>query len=268
MIGANLKGMESYIAGVRGMVEALDTPGVKGDFIGKVMNETRKQFMFDTIAANEAGTPTIKHAFEWGDTAGSTSSTPLFKLTKDTVGKTRMLSYTFLPSTKPVPPPDPKFGIDADTLSNLRPQLFPMKAWVMENQSKAEILPKRSKMLLVPNMRSKRGFVLASSKTVNPGGAQATGGFANWWNAWFDSKAAVIAQQESVKMEEFLQKTGQRIVRWAAGTSRGGRAVGGQFAKQQALDFGYISGERSRWKGNVEKALRNFYGDDEDWNGE
>lgn len=262
-VAADLKGLESYIGGIRGMVEAMETPGVKDGFVKHVMNKTKKQFMLDTIAVNEAGMPSIKHAFEWGDTAGEGSSIPLFKITGSKSGPAKVLSYTFLPSTKPVPKPDASYGIDSETMSKIRPQIFPMKAFVMETQNRVDITPVRSKMLLVPTHSSPRGFVFMSASKINPGGVQATGGFANWWNTWFDAEAQVIARGESVKMEQKLEKTGQRIVRWAAGTTMNGASVGGRFAKQKAVEFGYVSGQAARWKGNVEKELRRFYDDDE-----
>lgn len=265
-VGADLRGIESYIAGVGGMIEALETPGVQGGFLERVMKKTKRQFMFDTIAVKQAGLDSIKHVFEWGDNADETSNIPLFKVTTATTGKTKMLSYTFLPSTKPVPKPSSRFGIDSETLSKIRPQIFPMKAFVMETQSSAIISPKRAKMLLVPNEESKRGFYFTKGPTnINPGGAQATGGFANWWNTWFNDEAQAIARGESIKMEQKLEKTGQRVVRWAAGTTINGVSVGGRFAKQRPVEFGYIKGERARWKGNVERELRRFYGEEEEW---
>ena len=263
-VSADMRGIESYVAGVRGMVEAMETPGVQGDFINHVMNVTKKKFRLDTIMAHEAGLESIKHVFEWGDSEGNPSSIPLFKLTKGEMGRTKTLSYTFLPSTKRVPLPSASYGIPADVMDKIKPQIFPMKAYVMETQTRVDIRPKRAKMILIPTRQSSKGFVMRPSSQVNPGGPQATGGFANWWNAWFDGNADVIAKGESVKTEEFLKKTGQRIVRWAAGTTRGGVAVGGQFAKQKVMDFGYIDGNAARWKGDVEKRLKRFYADRED----
>lgn len=106
---------------------------------------------------------------------------------------------------------------------------------------------------------------MADKAEFNPGGPQATGGFAAWWNAWFSARSADITSDAARKTEDVIRRTGQKVVRWAAGTVVGGQSVGGRFATAKGLQFGYIDANQVKWRRNVQKELDAFYGTDGDW---
>ena len=270
-INADLSGIGSYIGAVDGIVEAVESPGFKGDFVGTLMSNVRKTFMTDTIAAYQSGYGNLHHVFEWGDqdssgvSTGRPSSIPLFKLTKGGRGENRVLSYTFLPSVKPVPLPDPsKYGFKPNKLQYLRRHIFQMKALVMETHSSVTIAPRYTKKLFIPDERSRYGYYMTSNpKRINPGGPQTTGAFTKYWMAWMESRAQGIATSETKKAETIISKTGQKVVRYAAGTRRGGKAVGGQFARGHGVSFGYINGISKKAQAQMQSELKTYYNDEE-----
>lgn len=273
-ISADLSGIGSYIGAVQGTLNAVQDPRFKGNFIGSLTSQIRKKFMADAIAANMAGEAHISHVFEWGDqdgegvATGQPSSVPLFKLTREGTGPTTMLGYEFLPSTKPVPLPNPeKYGFKAEKLGLLRRHVFRLKALVMETQTNVVITPRQSQKLFIPDANNKYGYYMSSNPSnINPGGSSATGGFADFWNTWFDSRAQGIVDEFVKKGEEVIAATGQKVIRYKAGTKINGVAVGGRFATGIGVSIGYINGVEQSSQLMAAAELNSVYNDE--WDGE
>lgn len=237
MINAELSGIGAFSGAVAGLLEAVETPDFQGDFTGSLMKELRVAFMVDATAAS--GSPSMKHMFDWGDNQSDSSSKPLFTLVRNG----DVLTFRFLPSTKPVPLPEPsRYGFNPNKLNYMNRHVFRMKALIMETQSSVQISPKQSRALFIPTSDSKYGYVMTTKTvTINPGGPQATGGFARFWNAWFSSKAQTIATSFSRAAEQTIAKTGQSVIRYAAGTKINGSSVGGQFASGRSVKIAYAN---------------------------
>jgi hypothetical protein len=120
-----------------------------------------------------------------------------------------------------------------------------MKALVMETKSSVIIRPKAAKKLFIPDASKTKGFFMAPSARINPGGPQATGGFAKWWSQWFETRAESIAEAEASKAEEVIKATGQKVIRYAAGTRINGVNVGGRFASGQVVSYGNINAAKA-----------------------
>ena len=256
MISADLSNIGAFAGAVEGTLRAVESPGFKGDFTSALMNKIRKAFMADAIAASAH--PSMKHMFEWGDRQGDSSTTPLFALVKNG----EVLSFRFLPSTKPVPLPEPgRYGFSQSKLSYLGRHTFRMKAMVMETQNAVQISASHRPGLFIPTTRNKYGYVMTmKTVTINPGGPESTGGFARFWTTWFGGKAQGIANDFSRAAEENIAKTGQRVIRYAAGTKIDGKSVGGQFASGRTVRISYANAKttaQSRAKNMLRREYRN-----------
>jgi hypothetical protein len=263
-VQADLSGVADYIGTVGGILEAVEDPRFKGDFVEHMMNGVENTFMTDTIAAAEAGNARIAHVFEWGSKQGEISNIPLFKLTREGGKGERRLGYMFLPSTKYVPLPDAsKYGIKPGRVEMLRRHVFQLKALVMETQSNVRITPMGASKLFIPTKKAKAGYVMtAKAVNVNPGGAIATGGFADWWNTWFATKAQGIVTEESQSTERWLVATGAKYVRYAAGTRINGVAVGGRFAAGKNVTAGYVNAKAEEVKRKVLGEAKAMFNED------
>jgi hypothetical protein len=266
VVQADLSGIGGFVGGIQGLIEAIQDPRAQDDFLGHVMDRTRTAFYAESLAAMESGAANIKHVYEWGEEQGEVSDVRLFKLTKGGQGSQRYMGFAFLPSTKPVPLPDPsRYGFPAASKSGktLRRHIFYMKALVMETKSSVIIKPRMAKKLFIPDATKKKGFFMAPSAHVNPGGPQATGGFADWWTRWFEARAPQIAKEQSEKAEELIAATGQKIVRYAAGTKMGGVSVGGRFASGQVVSYGNINAAKATARMEALNTFRRVWTDDE-----
>lgn len=264
MITADLSGIGNFIGGVKGTLHAVETPGTQKYFIGSLTNRIKNTFMADVIAAKESGQKQLNHMFEWGNTEGETSNIPLFKVTRRKAGPAAVnVGFTFLPSTKPVPLPNPaKYGFNPYKLRYLSRHVFYMKAIVMETQSSVEISPHKDTGLFIPTSSVPKGYVmLRRSVTINPGGEQATGGFSNFWVNWFESRAQGITAEFAQKVEEDLGLTGRKAVRYAAGTVINGKKVGGQFATGRGVSINYVNAKASATQQYAERLIRSQYAD-------
>jgi hypothetical protein len=267
MISADLSGIGNYIGAVDGFINAVQDPRVQGNFIGSIMDTTRKAFYVETLAARESGVARVNHVYEWGEEQGEVSDIRLFNLTKHGKGDNRYMSYHFLPSTAYVPLPDPsRYGFPPASKkgNTLRRHVFTMKALVMETKSTVLIKPVQAKALFIPVEDSKRGFVMASSARVNPGGPGATGGFASWWAQWFESRAEAIASGESKRAEEIVAATGQKVIRYAAGTKINGVSVGGRFASGKGVSYGYIDAVAQNAEMEAKNTFERVWDEDEE----
>jgi hypothetical protein len=115
-----------------------------------------------------------------------------------------------------------------------------MKAIVMETQSAVVIRPKRSKHgLFIPDASAARGYYMTKKpKTVNPGGAGATGAFTEWWTSWFATRGQDIANRRTKLSEETFAANGRKAVR---------DATTGRFARAGSrVSFAIDSGVRRR----------------------
>ncbi len=263
----DLTGVGNYIAAVGGILEAVEDPRFQGDFTEAMMDSVETEFMIDTIAAKEAGSARIAHVFEWGQEQGEVSNIPLFKLTRGGGEGNRHMSYMFLPSTQYVPLPDPThYGFDASKLNYLRRHVFQLKALVMETQRSVTIAPVGAKRLFIPSEKAKKGYYMTPNPVrVNPGGAAATGGFAEWWTLWFDTKAQMVVNEKVQATENWLVATGAKYVRYAAGTVINGEKVGGRFASGKAVSAAYVNAEEDSVKRKVLADSERFFDEDKYW---
>lgn len=245
---ADLSNLGGFIGAMEGFITAIQDPRTEGEFLDNLMQETKKEFYVDSRTAMESGAANIKHVYEWGDKQGEVGVERLFNLLSAGRDNQKYMTFEFLPSNKFVPLPDatsygfPETSKKGKTLSR---HIFRMKALVMETQSSVLIKPKRAKKLFIPDATKSKGFFMAPAARVNPGGPQATGGFAKWWSQWFESRAGEIARIESKKAEELIAATGQKVIRYAAGTKINGISVGGRFATGEAVSFGNINAARA-----------------------
>lgn len=259
VLSADLSNLGGFIGAVDGLISAVQDPRIQDDFLGHVMDKTRNAFYVDSLAAMRSGAANIKHVYEWGEAQGEVSDVRLYKLTKGGRGSRRYMSFAFLPSQVPVPLPDPeRYGFPPASKrgTTLSRHVFRMKAIVMETQSSVIIRPKAAKKLFIPDASRKKGFFMAPAARVNPGGPQATGGFAKWWGQWFESRAPEIAQTEAKKAEEVIAATGQKVIRYAAGTRINGVAVGGRFATGQVVSYGNINAAKATAQMQAENTFK------------
>lgn len=259
MISADLSGIDAFVAGSEGIIEAIESPGFKGDFVDSLTKTIKKNFMIDVVTAKESGLSSLNHMFEWGDSQGETTSQPLFALTKKNSGASAAtIGFKFLPSTKPVPLPDPgRYGFNPKKLDFLSRHTFEMKALVMETQSSVVISTDKRSGLFIPTTRNKRGYVMSKRPTrINPGGSQATGGFSNFWNNWFDSRAREITINITRRYEEELGATGRKVMRYAAGTVINGEKVGGRFVSGNKVTVTYVNPRAASIKAYAKAQVR------------
>lgn len=275
-LNGNLDGLSKYAGTVGGILNAIEDPRFQGDFTLWVMKGLKKHFMADTIASNLAGNYRIQHAFEWpeqdgnGVSTGQPSGIPLFKLNITGARTARIMDFTFLPSMRDVPLPDPaRYGFKASKLQFLRRHRFIMKAVVMETQGSVVIAPRKSKKLFIPDASVPGGYYMtANAQTINPGGEMSTGGFAEWWSAWFAGPAKVHVDDYTMIAEDMIGSTGQKVMRYTAGTTIGGIKVGGQFARASAVQFAYRDAEVRAHSEMLRASRTVFDTDDEEWEGE
>lgn len=258
---ADLTGIERWAGSISGMLDVIDNPDFEGDFLEYTMKSLRGRFNEDTLARRTAGS--LRHVFEWN------SNRPLYKVNLAGGGSGRYMTFTFLPSTEQVPLPGDKFGISQDVLSKLNRHVFKLKAVVMETQSAVNIVPKNDEgKLFIPTTSSTKGYIMyAGSTTINPGGEESTGGFASWWALWFEAHAPGHVTNISRRTEQMIGRTGQRVVRHAAGTTIGGRAMGGKFARPgTTMRAAYVDAERraeTLMRRESKKFFASSMGDDE-----
>lgn len=272
-ISGDLSNVGGYIGAVGGVLNAIEDPRFKGNFTGHLMGKMRKVFMVDAKAAHMAGTDNLAHVFEWGPQSPSGVSMrtpgniPLFRLTKSGTREQRFLSYEFLPSTKPVPLPDPaKYGFSEAKLPLLSRHVFTMKALIMETQSSVSISPVMAKKLFIPDADHPRGYYMSSkTQNINPGGEGSTGGFATYWTMWFESRAQGIVNEEQHLAEQVIKATGQKVIRHMAGTKVAGKAVGGRFAAGKPVTVGYVDAVKRNAELEAANDFERVWDEDEAW---
>lgn len=270
-VGVDLSGIGAFIGAVEGTLNAVESPGFKRDFVGSLTNKIKRTFMIDVVAAKESGLSSLNHMFEWGNSQGETTSQPLFALTKRKTGPTSVtVGFKFLPSTKPVPLPDPaRYGFKAKKLEFLSRHVFVMKAVVMETQSTVVVSSSKPRGLFIPTASAKQGYIMYRSPVrINPGGPEATGGFSTYWSGWFESRGQQITNNFTEKAEFELGKTGRKVIRYAAGTVVGGKKVGGQFASGRGVSVGYVNAKAASAQTYAEALLRRKYNDDNEFEDE
>lgn len=246
MLSADLSELGEFIGAAEGYLKFIDSKVYQDSKIRQVGKRLKKDFLTDAIAANLAGYKSIAHAFEWGPqdnsgvATGGGSGVPLFKVKFVGSNTKYVMSYDFLPSNEPVPLPSPeKFGFDPSRLDYLNRHVFRMKATVMESGAMVTISPKNRSKLFIPTTSSPTGFVFSRGPvTINPGGSQATGGFANFWNSWFSTKGEGVTAEMAELIEEELGATGRKIFRRVAGHPGAGQFASGQVAFIQYINHG------------------------------
>ena len=107
-----------------------------------------------------------------------------------------------------------------------------------------------------------------SSVRINPGGPESTGGFAQFWSAWFEGKAHALSKEFADKAEEELVKTGRKVIRYAAGTVVNGKKVGGQFAAGSGVSVAYVNAKAAASQTYAEALLRTEYNDNDEFEDE
>lgn len=266
-VDSDMKGLADYVGSVGGVLQAVEDPRFEGDFVEHMMDSVSNSFYVETIAAKNAGSARVAHVFEWGMSEGDVSDLPLFRLTRSGARGHRGLGYMFMPSTRHVPLPNPsKYGFDPAKLQYLRRHVFQLKALVMETKANVRVSPVGAKKLFIPSKDAERGYVMTHKTTnINPGGKASTGGFATWWNEWFAMRAQAIVSTEVQQTEKWLIATGARYVRYAAGTSIGGRKVGGQFASGRAVSATYVDAKARSVKARVLAESKVLFDEDKYW---
>lgn len=274
MISADLSNLGKFIAAVEGTLDAIASPGFEEDFLTDMMNDTKRQFMIDAIAARDS--QHLQHMFEWGPqnadgtSMGESSTHPLFRLVRRGGQGAQYLTFDYLPSTVPVPLPTPSdTGFDEERLEYLSRHIFYMKAVVIETQASVTVAPKHAKALFIPTAGSEKGFVFRKKAiTINPGGPQATGAFTLFWKTWFETEGQVIASRAAEAAEQHLAATGRKVIRYKAGTKINGESVGGRFARGKTVSFGYSNAERRSAEQYAKKLLNQEYRDGRIWDDE
>lgn len=266
-LNANLEGIGDFIGAVEGVINAVESPDFKGDFIQSLSGRMKRKFMTDAIAANQSGYKPIKHVFEWGATQGTTTNVPLFAITRNKAGSSALnMSFKFLPSTEFVPLPDGRYGISSSVLTNLSRHVFVWKALVMETQSAVEIRSSKPRGLLIPDSSKKKGyFMTRKAVTINPGGEVSTGGFTEFWLAWFDGRGNQIAREYQAKAEQHIAKTGRKVIRYKAGTKINGVSVGGRYATGRGVSINYINGKSAAAEQMARTEFKREFNDSEDF---
>jgi hypothetical protein len=224
-MNADLSNIDKFVGSVDGIITAIDSQQYKGNFLTAMIDGIQRKFMADSIANRN----NIKHVFEWPDSAGgAVPLEPLFKLTREGRGDTRVVSYEFLPSHKFVPLPSARYGISQEILSKLSRHRFEMKALIMETMDVVTIAPHHN-LLFIPDESNPRGYYMTRNpQQINPGGSS-TGKFSEWFLTWMESRAPEYAKALAKKQEEVIASTGQRVIRDSAG----------RFATGTAKSFGY-----------------------------
>lgn len=140
------------------------------------------------------------HVYEWNSLAGQEPGMGrLWKHSFDGSGKSRVASWSWLNSKKPVPTPVQRAQNDADPMSQLsaeqlsrfskRRYFFPMKAPVMEYNQSVHIAPTNGKMIVFPVWDEMRPLRVSKGLTVHdPGGAETSGSFTTAWVGWWSTK--------------------------------------------------------------------------------
>lgn len=220
-ITADLSGLAQYVGVVKGVTAAVESDIYINMFNNHTMGKLREKFNTETIAAGVAGKKTLQHVFEWPDTdsrgvsRGGSSGIPLWRV--DIVGRGRMrhMSFRFVQSRRNVPLPDPaKYGFSPNKLQYMRRHVFRFKAIVMETGSAVTIAPRYSKMLFIPTTDNPKGYVRTpNSVSINPGGAQATGGFSEWWAGWFGARAEELVAEIVPMAEKQINMSAERSMR-------------------------------------------------------
>lgn len=272
MIAADLSNMGEYMAVVGGMLKAMEDPRFKGNFVEHISTKIEKHFMTETIAAHMSGQYNLKHVFEWGPqdsrgvATGEPGKIPLFRLRDSGLRNTKMLTFEFLPSVKPVPLPDPEvYGFSPDKISHMNRHTFQLKALIMETQSNVAISPVGATKLFIPTKKSKYGYVMTPKTVItNPGGRSSTGAFSSWWTLWFETRAPQITKAEANLTEQMVAATGRKLIRYAANTKIGGVNVGGRFAAAKGRSLAFVQPKSEQVKAEF-MAISEAYFDEEKW---
>jgi hypothetical protein len=144
--------------------------------------------------------------------------------------------------------------------------VFKFKAIVMETDSAVRIYPTNARALFIPDASNKYGYYMTTRpSTINPGGNQATGGFARWWNSWMESRAQALVDQETALAEDHIASTGQTVIRYAAGTKINGKSVGGQFARGTSISFAYVKAEERAAELRFMEQIMSYYPEESNW---
>lgn len=251
-VEAHMDGLYGFIGGVEGVIDAIQTPEFKDDFTDHIMNDLKQKFTVSAIAMS--GNDNMKHVFEWGMQQGESSEIPLFRITKKGAGGIRQLSYHFVPSTVPVPLPDPRrYGFDATKLDHMKRHIFKYKAIVMESGAQVTIHNKWSEHgLFIPTTSNKYGYVMTKKTvTVRPGGKEAAGGFSKFWSGWFETEAPVQVRLQSTLTEQFIAKTARYVLRDTAG----------RFASGSRVGVGYVSSAKRTAELSTLTAAKKYFSD-------
>lgn len=262
-VNADLSGITGFVGAVEGFLNILEDPRIEGMLLDKIANQIKRDFYKETYAAAESGSAHVKHVYEWGSRPGEISPVRLYDIVKRGDKNAQVLSYRFKPSTVPVPLPDTSRM--KGVRGNFTRHVFTAKALVMETQDSVNIYPVHAKKLFIPDENAPRGFVMVDRARVNPGGANATNGFYNWWNTWFEARGNAIQSEVVDQARAEVLATGQKVVRYAAGTVKNGKNVGGQFASGNIVMMGNINAVQNRAELIAEGELKRAWRSDDDF---
>lgn len=240
---SNLEQLAEGIGSYMGMMDGLDQQTYMNEMLENIHARVSQEFNKHVVGVAMGDKESLRHMWEWGtaginDNRGPTryvdATSQRARLWTNLMvgqGRTKTITYAFLPSKGRVPPHDPaELGIKESDMpplklqTGLRRYKFAAKASVFESGITINIAPKKSKMLFIPikteGMPSgakgddSKGYVWAKSHTYSPGrmadaAGRFTGVFGGWWASQGNAMLAT-AMMEQVEGDIAKVSTGIR----------------------------------------------------------
>lgn len=249
-VEANLDGIAAAAGVMEGIISAMEEAEFNREFNATVADSTKNKFGQHADAIHATGR--LNGVYESSSNEESyynmpTTNQRLFRLARKSGKKSAEVTYHFLPSTQPVSQPDAeRYGYIPT--GRLRRQIFRTKAATLETQASITIAPKYGRALFIPGSFNGRKYTFTTNPVTitNPHQGEFTNLWMHWWGHFAEQHVAEIAEKTNVT----VAKTGQRLMRHAAGTVINGRKVGGRF--KTAEDFKRVS---LKWKNRTEQQV-------------
>lgn len=191
-----------FIGFTRGMITRASTTQHMGAVMNYVSNALVGAFELAMDSYAALNPEQFHHVYEWGKSYGSheTVGVPQFRLWKLMIvgtGRERGVSYTFLPSKRPVPIEEELLvpGKRGKTvLTDVH--IFTWKATVMEYGLPVSISPKLGNFLVFPDPQS--GKLVFTRRTINtvPGKDKLRGNFHSFFQAWWTGVANTVFDRQ------------------------------------------------------------------------
>lgn len=251
--------------------------GVAASIMDRTYLDSVIEYTSDTLAAKFAISADAAarmspnayfHMYEWGREYGSRENVGipqrrLWKLVSTGNGAHRVLGFTFLPSTRPVPiEPELLVPGKKGRTVNTDVHIFTWSALVMEQGLQVTLMPKLTKNMAFV---ASDGTLRFTSKTIrtNPGEISGVAGnFTNFYRSWWASAGPSIFENEIKPGLEFdivhprgaggrfVERTSPRLVRADQAVSVGLQSYTEGMAKAKATlkinKMNYIGRARAR----------------------